>query len=113
MSAALEKEKLGDDSGTAVAVSPSVSPKAPPSDTSDGGDAIDPQAERKLLLKLDLMLWPVFFVIYMMAFLDRINISNAAIQGMNAELGLGVGNRFNVALFVRPLLTTPTWKMSK
>ncbi|KAK0620765.1 major facilitator superfamily domain-containing protein [Immersiella caudata] len=34
-----------------------------------------------------------------MAFLDRINISNAAIQGMTAELQLDVGNRFNVALF--------------
>ncbi|AEO69930.1 uncharacterized protein THITE_2069428 [Thermothielavioides terrestris NRRL 8126] len=34
-----------------------------------------------------------------MAFLDRINISNASIQGMTAELHLDEGNRFNVALF--------------
>lgn len=102
---ASEKEKLGDaDAGTAVTVSPSVSPvvpKSPSSDASDVTDVIDPQAERKLLRKLDLILWPVFFVIYMMAFLDRINVSNAAIQGMTAELGLGIGNRFNVVLFVR------------
>lgn len=61
---------------------------------------IDPKAERRLLLKLDLVIFPVFFVIYMMCFLDRINISNARIQGMAEELEL-VGNRFNIALFVR------------
>lgn len=80
----LENEKLADGDANA----------------SDSGKPIDHRAERKLLLKLDLMLWPVFFVIYMMAFLDRINISNAAIQGMTTELHLDQGNRFNVALFV-------------
>lgn len=63
-------------------------------------DPIDPKAERKLLLKLDLVIYPVFFVMYMMSFLDRINISNARIQGMEQELGLDQGNRFNVVLFV-------------
>jgi hypothetical protein len=99
----LENEKLADaDANKAVGVSPPI-PKSPSLDTTSS-DATDPQAERKLLLKLDLMLWPVFFVIYMMAFLDRINISNAAIQGLTAELHLDEGNRFNVALFVCPLL---------
>lgn len=51
-------------------------------------EPIDPKAERKLLQKLDLVIWPVFFVIYMMSFLDRINISNARIQGMAAELDM-------------------------
>jgi hypothetical protein len=31
--------------------------------------------------------------------LDRINISNARIQGMTEEINLS-GNRFNIALFV-------------
>jgi hypothetical protein len=61
---------------------------------------IDPKAERKLVMKLDFTILPVFFTIYMMAFLDRINISNAAIQGMTQELHLDEGSRFNVALFV-------------
>ncbi|KAK2616192.1 hypothetical protein QQS21_000824 [Conoideocrella luteorostrata] len=60
---------------------------------------IDPIAERKLLRKLDFIIIPTFFVIYMMSFLDRINISNARIQGMTEDLDL-VGNRFNIALFV-------------
>lgn len=62
---------------------------------------IDATAERKLLLKLDFVIWPVFFIIYMMSFLDRINISNARIQGMAEDLDLSRGSRFNVALFVR------------
>jgi hypothetical protein len=62
-------------------------------------EPLDPKAERKLLWKLDLIILPVFFIIYMMSFLDRINISNAVIQGMDVDLDL-TGNRFNVALFV-------------
>jgi MFS family permease len=66
---------------------------------SDDGAPIDPKAEAKLLRKLDLCIYPVFFVIYMMSFLDRINISNARIQGMTEDLNL-FGTRFNVALLV-------------
>lgn len=67
---------------------------------SDASDCeIDPKAERRLLMKLDLIIFPTFFIIYMMSFLDRINIGNAKIQGMVEDLDLH-GNRFNVALFV-------------
>lgn len=61
---------------------------------------VNPKAEAGLVMKLDLIIFPVFFTIYMMAFLDRINISNASIQGMTQELHLDEGSRFNVALFV-------------
>lgn len=60
---------------------------------------IDPKAERKLLFKLDFCIYPTLFIIYMMSFLDRINISNARIQGMEEDLNL-YGDRFNIALFV-------------
>lgn len=62
--------------------------------------AIDPDAERRLLRKLDFTVYPILFVVYMMSFLDRINISNAKIQGMAKDLDLNEGNRFNIALFV-------------
>lgn len=75
----------------------STVPSTPQSDTSDL--SVDPVAEKKLMRKLDLIIYPTFFVIYMMSFLDRINISNARIQGMVEDLEL-TGNRFNVALFV-------------
>lgn len=80
-------------------------PSTPKSGTSDvGSDTyIDPVAEKKLIRKLDLVIYPTFFVIYMMSFLDRINISNARIQGMVEDLEL-TGNRFNIALFVSLLL---------
>ncbi|OTB04980.1 hypothetical protein M426DRAFT_57656 [Hypoxylon sp. CI-4A] len=60
---------------------------------------IDAAAERRLLRKIDLHVWPILFLIYIMSFLDRINISNGRIQGMTEELEL-YGNRFNIALFV-------------
>ena len=102
----MEKElKLGEGGGgTGTGDNAVAPPKSPTSSNSISQDAdeipINPEAERKLLLKLDLIIWPVFFVIYVMAFLDRINISHAAIQGLTQELQLDVGNRFNVALFV-------------
>ncbi len=83
------------------------------SSPSSAGDAhqvaeIDPIAERRLVRKLDLIIFPTFFVIYMMSFLDRINISNAKIQGLIEDLDL-YDNRFNIALFVSisPTVTHP------
>lgn len=68
-------------------------------DTAD----LDVRAERRLLRKIDFHVYPILFVIYMLSFLDRINISNARIQGLDVDLDLS-GNRFNIALFVsRPL----------
>ncbi|KAH9990141.1 major facilitator superfamily domain-containing protein [Xylariaceae sp. FL0662B] len=60
---------------------------------------IDAGAEQRLVRKIDFHIYPILFVIYMMSFLDRINISNARIQGMVGDLDL-YGNRFNTALFV-------------
>lgn len=62
-------------------------------------DFIDPAAEKRLLWKLDLTIYPILYIVYMMSFLDRINISNARIQGLTGDLEL-TGNRFNIALFV-------------
>jgi sugar phosphate permease len=82
----MEKE-----TGAAVTTSGSV--------TSDELPPIDPAAERRLVRKLDLVIYPVFFVVYMMSFLDRINISNARIQKMDVELGLDK-HKFNICLFI-------------
>ncbi|KAI1768929.1 MFS general substrate transporter [Hypoxylon sp. FL1150] len=60
---------------------------------------IDVRAERRLVRKIDLHVYPILFLIYIMSFLDRINISNARIMGMTKDLDLR-GNRFNIALFV-------------
>jgi hypothetical protein len=62
-------------------------------------DSIDPHVERRLRWKIDLHVYPILYVVYALSFLDRINISNARIQGLTEDLEL-YGNRFNVALFV-------------
>ncbi|KAI1337482.1 MFS general substrate transporter [Xylariaceae sp. FL0016] len=46
--------------------------------------------------KLDLQLVPAVTVLYLLCFLDRINIGNARIQGMGEDLNL-IGYRFNIA----------------
>ncbi|KAJ5902067.1 hypothetical protein N7495_002595 [Penicillium taxi] len=63
----------------------------------------DKNVERKLLLKIDLLILPILFLFYMLSYLDRINIGNARIQGMSEELDLHVENRYDVALFESPL----------
>ncbi|KAK1239269.1 hypothetical protein MKX07_008757 [Trichoderma sp. CBMAI-0711] len=83
-------------------------PKPHQTNGSDFSDAEnDPRAESRLVRKLDLIIFPTFFVIYMMSFLDRINISNARIQGMVEDLDL-TGNKFNIALDFRPSLYLST-----
>jgi len=63
------------------------------------GRHIDPDAEKKLLLKCDLHVLPPLFVIFLLAFLDRTNIGNAKIQGLEADLDMH-GNDYNIALLV-------------
>lgn len=58
---------------------------------------IDAAAEKRLIRKLDLILSPMMIVIFLVAYLDRSNIGNAAIAGMNEDLHL-TGNRLNVAV---------------
>ncbi|KAJ7091473.1 MFS general substrate transporter [Mycena belliarum] len=60
---------------------------------------IDPEAERKLVRKLDWILMPLFTLIYCTNFVDRTAIGNAKIAGMEKELGM-VGFDFNIALTV-------------
>lgn len=57
----------------AVKMSASVMDKPPSPSTHGNVDeavAIDPVAERRLVRKLDLIVFPTFFIIYMMSFLD-------------------------------------------
>ncbi|KAI0723914.1 MFS general substrate transporter [Cerioporus squamosus] len=55
--------------------------------------------EAKVVRKIDMRVVPVLCVLYLLAFLDRVNISNAAVFGLKADLKLG-GNEFNTALVV-------------
>ena len=59
--------------------------------------AISKSAEKKLLRKLDTHVLPTISLLYMLAFIDRINIGNARIQGLEADLHMA-GNDYNIAL---------------
>ncbi|TVY88517.1 putative transporter [Lachnellula willkommii] len=59
----------------------------------------DPAAVKRLLRKCDLHVVPPLFVLFLLAFLDRTNIGNARIQGLEASLDMK-GSDYNIALFV-------------
>ena len=55
--------------------------------------------ERKVMTKIDLRVIPVLTLLYLLAFLDRVNISNAVIFGLKQDLNLH-GTDYNVALVI-------------
>ncbi|CAA7266285.1 unnamed protein product [Cyclocybe aegerita] len=60
---------------------------------------IDPEAERKVVRKLDYVLLPLFTVIYCLNFIDRTAIGNARIAGLESDIGMQ-GYDLNIALTV-------------
>ncbi len=61
--------------------------------------SIDAALDRKVRLKCDFKLVPMLFFLLLCAFIDRINIGNARIQGLEHDLNMK-GHDFNIALFV-------------
>ncbi|KAJ6594307.1 MFS general substrate transporter [Mycena capillaripes] len=59
--------------------------------------ALTAEEERKLWRRIDLRLMPILSLMYLFSFLDRGNIGNARLQGLETQLGL-TGNKFNIAL---------------
>ena len=66
----------------------------------DSVDLTNKTAERKLLLKLDLCVLPVLSLLFLVSFVDRSNVANARIQGLEKSLGIPPkSNGYNIALF--------------
>lgn len=59
----------------------------------------DEQRTKKLLRKIDWMLIPFLSFLYLLSFLDRSNIGNARLAGLERDLGM-TGLDYNVALSV-------------
>ncbi|KAL8953121.1 MAG: hypothetical protein Q9222_001004 [Ikaeria aurantiellina] len=59
----------------------------------------DPAANTHVRRKIDRNMLPLFFVLYMLAFLDRGNIGNAEIAGMKTALNL-IGDRYEWLLTI-------------
>lgn len=49
----------------------------------------DKGAERRLRLKMDMFTVPTVFILYLFCFIDRVNIGNAKIAGLEGDLGMG------------------------
>jgi MFS family permease len=54
------------------------------------GEAVpwDPQAEKALVRKIDLRIFPVMIILFILNFIDRNNFANARLNGLEADLGL-------------------------
>ncbi|KAK4055978.1 hypothetical protein OIO90_002972 [Microbotryomycetes sp. JL221] len=60
---------------------------------------LTPEEEKRLLRKIDLRLIPFLSLLYLLSFLDRVNIGQARLDGLEEDLGL-VGNQYQIALVV-------------
>jgi len=60
---------------------------------------VDPVIEKRVLRKLDWGVVPVLWFLFLVSFVDRGNIGNAKIQGMDKSLHL-TGNNYNIAVMV-------------
>lgn len=56
-------------------------------------------AERKLVRKCDLHVIPILAILYSLAFVDRINIGNARLQGLEKDLSMK-GQDYSISLFI-------------
>ncbi|KAH7125310.1 major facilitator superfamily domain-containing protein [Dendryphion nanum] len=56
--------------------------------------------EKKLVYRIDLHVIPYLCIMYLLAFLDRVNIANANVFGLSTELHLTTNNRYNIALVI-------------
>lgn len=62
-------------------------------------NTLDPAAVRRLNRKLDLHVLPPLFILYFLSFLDRGNIGNAKIQGLEKSLEMS-GQDYSIALCI-------------
>ena len=70
--------------------------QGPPTDDTIDAVEIDHDAEKKLVRKLDCHIIPIIMLLYLLSFLDRINIGNARLYGLEEDLNLK-GNQFQTA----------------
>ncbi|GLA02415.1 hypothetical protein AnigIFM60653_001885 [Aspergillus niger] len=72
-------------------------------DEGDSNDSalslLDEKREKRLIRKIDLHIIPFVVLLYLFSFLDRVNIGNARLYGMEEDLGL-VGDQYQVAVSI-------------
>lgn len=60
-------------------------------------DAFDPVDGRKIIRRIDFRLIPLLAFLYMLTFLDRVNIGNARLWNMERDLGM-TGYDYNISV---------------
>ncbi|RFU72905.1 mfs transporter [Trichoderma arundinaceum] len=60
---------------------------------------IDPNAEKRLLLKLDTYFVPIIMLVYLTCFLDRSNVGNVKVAGMPEDIGAST-KQFSTAVSI-------------
>jgi hypothetical protein len=63
------------------------------------GPTLEGQIEKTLIRKIDLHILPIVVLLYLFSFLDRVNIGNARLYGLEEDLGL-VGNQYQVSVSI-------------
>jgi sugar phosphate permease len=96
----ISDEKMLAETVNLKSATPDIDEKPPNSPSEDStGFEINTKAEDALVWKIDIHLMPILFVLYMFAFLDRVNIGNARIQGLMKDLNMS-GTQYNVASMI-------------
>ncbi|KOS43861.1 hypothetical protein ACN38_g5234 [Penicillium nordicum] len=70
-----------------------------PDEISLGPTLHEQQIEKNLIRKIDLHILPIVVLLYLFSFLDRVNIGNARLYGLEEDLGL-VGNQYQVSVSI-------------
>ncbi|KAL9609537.1 MAG: hypothetical protein Q9167_005696 [Letrouitia subvulpina] len=91
-----DEKKVGADPGSLEKHAYDDLPFDPDEGLSDDEKA---KVDRKLLLKLDFRLIPWLCLLYLISFLDRTNIGNARLDGLESDLGI-TGGQYNAALSI-------------
>ena len=74
--------------------------KAPMTSVSDSEVILDHALEKRLILKIDLAVLPILFLLFLVSFVDRSNLANARIEGLEKSLHVSPkSNGYNIALF--------------
>lgn len=80
-------------------VEPGLYNESPSTSESADRDEFDLKLDRTVRWKRDLLLLPILGILYMIMFLDRTNIANARIEGL--EIGLNMpSNGYNSCLWI-------------
>ena len=59
-----------------------------------------PEEYKHILSKLDWAIIPYCTLLYLLSFLDRVNIGQAAVAGLRVDLDMVTGNAYQIALSV-------------